>query len=53
MSRRATSGQSTMEYAMCIAAIAAALISMTLYIRRAIQANLKMVEKHINAEALR
>jgi Flp pilus assembly pilin Flp len=50
MSRR---GQSTMEYAMFIAVVAAALISMTMYVRRSIQANFKMVERQINTEALR
>ena len=46
-------GQSTMEYAMFIVAVAAALIGMTIYVRRAIQANLKLVEQQVNAEAMR
>ena len=43
-------GQSTLEYAMFIAVVAAALLAMQTYIRRSIQANLKTVENQINAE---
>ena len=46
-------GQSTLEYAVFIAVVAAALISMNVYIRRSIQANLKSLEDQINAEAVR
>lgn len=46
-------GQSTLEYAIFIAVVAAALISMNVYIRRSIQANLKSLESQINAEAVR
>lgn len=49
---RRTRGQSTLEYAIFITVVAAALITMNVYIRRSIQANLKEVEDHINAEAL-
>jgi hypothetical protein len=42
-----------MEYAMFIAAVAAAVITMQTYVRRAIQANLKVVEERVNAEAIR
>ncbi len=45
-------GQSTLEYAVFSAVVAAALVGMQLYVRRSIQANLKMLEEHINAEAL-
>ena len=45
-------GQSTLEYAIFITVVAAAMITMNVYIRRSIQANLKSVEDHINAEAL-
>ena len=45
-------GQSTMEYALFIAAVAAALLAMNLYVRRSVQANLKALEDHINIEAV-
>lgn len=45
-------GQSTLEYAVFIAVVTAALIGMNLYVRRSIQANLKTLEDQINAEAL-
>ena len=40
-----------MEYAIFIAVAAAALITMNDYVRRSIQANLKVLEDNINAEA--
>ena len=45
-------GQSTLEYAVFITAVAAAVVSMSLYVRRGIMANLKLLECQINAEAL-
>lgn len=45
-------GQATLEYALFIGVVAAALVGMTVYIRRSIQANLKMLEGQINAEAI-
>ena len=42
--------QSILEYAILIAVVTAALISMSLYVRRAIQANLKTIENQINSE---
>lgn len=45
-------GQSTLEYAIFISVVGAALLSMTVYVRRSIQANLKNVEDNINAEAM-
>ncbi len=51
MTRVQRTGQSVLEYAVLIAAVAAALIAMQLYVRRSIQANLKTVENQINAEA--
>ena len=48
----ARQGQSTMEYALFIAAVAAALIAMNLYVKRSVQANLKALEDHINVEAV-
>lgn len=44
------SGQSILEYAILISVVSAALITMSLYVRRAIQANLKTIENQINAE---
>lgn len=45
-------GQSTMEYAVFVAVVAAALMGMQVYVRRAIQANLKTLEEQVNAEAV-
>ena len=45
-------GQSTLEYAIFLTVVAAALIGMSTYVRRAVQANLKTVEDNINAEAV-
>ncbi|MDP3723325.1 MAG: hypothetical protein Q8R91_07505, partial [Candidatus Omnitrophota bacterium] len=45
-------GQSTLEYAVFTAVVAAALVAMNVYVRRAIQANLKAVEGQINGEAV-
>jgi hypothetical protein len=44
--------QTYLEYAMLIAAVSAALISMGLYVRRSVQANLKIVEVQVNDEML-
>ena len=44
--------QATLEYAVFTAVVAAALIAMNVYVRRAIQANLKQVQDQINAEAV-
>ena len=41
-----------MEYALFMAVVAAALITMQVYVRRSIQANLKALEDRTNAEAL-
>jgi Flp pilus assembly pilin Flp len=45
-------GQSTLEYAVFTAVVAAALIAMQVYVRRSIQANLKTLENQVNAEAI-
>ena len=45
-------GQSAAEYAVTIVVVSAALIAMGDYVRRAIQANLKVTEDRINAEAI-
>ena len=42
------SGQSTVEYALIIAAVTTALVVMGTYVRRAVQANLKQTEEAIN-----
>jgi hypothetical protein len=38
---------------MFIAVVAAALVAMNVYVKRAIQANLKQLETQMNAEAMR
>ena len=43
-------GQSTLEYAMFVAAVSAAVVTMSVYVRRAVQANFKALENAINAE---
>lgn len=43
-------GQSILEYAMIIAVAAAALMAMSVYVQRSIQANLKTVEDQINVQ---
>ena len=43
-------GQSTIEYALLIAIVAAAFMAMHLYAQRAVQANFKLIETQINAE---
>ena len=43
--------QTLIEYAIFVAVIVAALVAMSPYIRRALQANLKGLEDQINAEA--
>lgn len=44
-------GQSTVEYALFVGVVVAALVAMSTYVQRSIQANLKAVEDQINAEA--
>lgn len=48
--KRHRRGQSTLEYAILIAIVAAALTAMSTYVQRSVQANLKMIEDQINAE---
>lgn len=43
-------GQSVLEYSVLIAIVAAAFLAMSVYVQRAVQANLKMVELQINAQ---
>ena len=42
--------QSTIEYAILILVVAAAIMAMRVYVQRAVQANLKTVEDAINEE---
>ena len=42
--------QSILEYAILIGVVSAALLAISLYVRRAIQANLKIIEYQINSE---
>ena len=46
-------GQSVLEYAVLIAVVVAALLAMNVYIRRAVQGNLKALEDQINADAIK
>ena len=50
VSSRRRRGQSTLEYAMFVAAVSAAVVTMSVYVRRAVQANFKALENAINAE---
>jgi hypothetical protein len=50
MTRRA---QSIIEYAILIAVITSALTLMSLYVRRSVQAQLRLIEKQVNVEALK
>lgn len=43
-------GQSIIEYALLIAVVAAAFTAMSFYGRRAVNANLKMIEERVNAQ---
>ena len=45
--------QSTLEYSILIAIVAAAIVAMHTYVQRSVQANLKMVEEQINAEVVK
>lgn len=47
---RKTKAQSTIEYALLIAIVAAACLAMRLYVQRAVQANFKLIQDQINAE---
>lgn len=50
---RRAHGQSTLEYATFIAVVAAAVLTMSTYVRRSMQAKLKGIEDQLNAEALK
>ena len=46
--QRAQRAQSTVEYALLVAAVVAALAAMSTYVRRAVQANFKQLEESVN-----
>lgn len=46
-------GQSSLEYALFITVVAAAVVGMTVYLRRAVQANLRVMESATNVEPMR
>jgi hypothetical protein len=41
--------QSTVEYAMAIVVLVAAIVAMSAYVQRSVQANLKMLQERVNA----
>ena len=43
-------GQSTLEYALLVAVVAAAFVAMRVYVQRSVQAQFKVIENQINAE---
>ena len=45
--------QGFLEYAIIIAVVSGALIAMSLYVRRSVQANLKVIEDQVNYEAVK
>ena len=45
-------GQSSLEYALFISVVAVALISLAVYVRRAVQANLKVIESAANVRPM-
>lgn len=49
---RGARAQSILEYAIFLAVVATALVAMSDYVRRSVQANLKGVEDQINSEAV-
>ncbi|MFH0940752.1 MAG: hypothetical protein V1840_02725 [Candidatus Omnitrophota bacterium] len=51
MRRWLSAGQSVLEYAILLAIVSAAFITMTVYVRRAIQGQLYQIEEKIAAKA--
>ena len=45
-------GQTTTEYAILIAVVAAVIVAMGLYVQRSIKANLKMTQDQVNYKFL-
>lgn len=50
--QRRSTGQSSMEYALFVAAVAAAVAAMAIYVRRAVQANIKVLETQVSPEPM-
>ena len=50
-SKRLSRAQAIIEYALLISVVAIAIMAMSLYVKRAIQANLKTIEYQINLES--
>ena len=48
--KRQIRAQSILEYAILIGVVTIAIMAMSLYVRRAIQANLKIIEYQVNLE---
>jgi uncharacterized protein (UPF0333 family) len=46
-------GQSVLEYSVIIAVVVAALMAMSTYVQRSLNANLKVIEDQVNAEVVR
>jgi hypothetical protein len=42
--------QSILEYAMVISVVVAALMAMNIYVQRAVQSNLKMIEERVEVK---
>lgn len=42
--------QATLEYALIVTIVVTAITAMSVYVRRAVQANLKLIEEQINNE---
>ena len=49
----ARGGQSSLEYALFVTVVSAAVVVMAVYVRRAIQANLKVMQSVTNVEPMR
>jgi len=50
IARKNQRGQSILEYTLIVAVVVAALMAMSVYVQRSVQANLRTVEDQINAE---
>lgn len=50
MIKKLQNAQSTLEYALIITIVVAALTAMSMYVQRSLQANLKNIEDQVNAE---
>lgn len=46
-------GQSFLEYALIIGVVTAAILAMSFYVRRAVSANLRVLEQQVNVEAVK